>query len=87
MSALGKIKISEIKRIRVKPVEIFYRVQESHTKKTRNYYQSTTHRQMKIKLWKQQYSLCTSLIVHPFCGFGNGSTVFVPLGSFLLVNT
>lgn len=48
-SALEKIKISEIKRIWVKPVEISYRVQERHTKKTRNYYKSTTHRQMKTK--------------------------------------
>lgn len=51
--ALDKLKTGEINSTEGKPVDVIYRVQGSHTKKTRNYYRSTTHRQMKTELWKQ----------------------------------
>lgn len=60
VSALEKLN-HQLTSIQGKPVDIVYRGQGSHTKKTRNYYRSTTHGQMKTELWKWQY--CTSYVV------------------------
>lgn len=76
VSALDKLKTGEINSIEGKPVDVIYRVQGSHTKKTRNYYWSTTQMQMKTELWKQWYSLCTWLVVHQLHCVGNGCNYF-----------
>jgi len=81
-SALHKFKTGEINSIEGKPVDILYRVQGSHTKKTRNCYRSPTYRQTKTAV-----ETVTWLVVHWFRHFGNGCNVFVPLGIFLLVGT